>query len=79
MTAQTNWPAGVIARYRNLSGATADVRLTPEPGSGERHVTECTGCPPGATGIVTLSLTRATEWAQEHAERCRAIPRPVTA
>ncbi|WFB09537.1 hypothetical protein LRS74_22660 [Streptomyces sp. LX-29] len=78
MTAQTNWPTGVIARYLNLAGATIDVQPAPESNA-NGHRAECTGCPPGATGISTPSLTRATAWAQEHAERCRAIPRPAAA
>lgn len=78
------WPDDVTARYANLTGATVDVRTE------ETHVrTVCTGCPaaeqsyplraPGKhTGYeLRPALASAQTWAQGHAERCRALPRPA--
>ncbi|MGY1579770.1 hypothetical protein [Streptomyces sp. MN13] len=96
----TAWPAGVVARYLTVGGATVDLtrgnRTYPtDDGIGENrnHTTAtCTGClateefshwrtirgtysswekhDPGAAD------QKAREWAQQHAEKCRALPRP---
>ncbi|MDH2393397.1 hypothetical protein QCN29_32465 [Streptomyces sp. HNM0663] len=78
------WPDNVTARYANLTGATVDV-LTDN--TDVRAV--CTGCPaaeqtyplraPGThTGYeLRPALASAQSWAQDHAERCRALPRPA--
>ncbi|MBT2393372.1 hypothetical protein J7E87_29120 [Streptomyces sp. ISL-1] len=83
-TRTATWPDDVTARYANLTGATVDVRT-------EKTLVRavCTGCPaaeqtyplraPGKnTGYEPRpALTSAQTWAQGHAERCRALPRPA--
>lgn len=82
-TAKTAWPEGVIARYLTLAGATVD--LTEYPTC---VIATCTGCPNASwecSDIPTYgdrpnrgSATRqAANWAQTHAEACRALPRPT--
>jgi len=74
---QTAWPEGVIARYLTIVGATVD-RVT--VGGVERA--ECRGCHHRAAYSSELAepfkshTVLADEWAQAHAERCRALPRP---
>ncbi|MEU4496952.1 hypothetical protein AB0F96_26790 [Streptomyces sp. NPDC023998] len=78
------WPDDVTARYANLTGATVDVRTE------ETNVRAvCSGCPaaeqsyplrePGKhTGYEPRhAVVSAQMWAQGHAERCRALPRPA--
>jgi hypothetical protein len=72
----------VLARYLTVGGATVD--LTPS-GSAAVHA-ECTGCGDGDrfTYGVGIGMTQDEErnealqsarpWAQQHAERCRAMP-----
>ncbi|MEU5325631.1 hypothetical protein [Streptomyces parvus] len=92
MSTQTAWPTGVIARYLTVGGATVDLthRLTvhnpPKPFA---TLASCAGCP--ATEEVSHYRTNwgdedrdpdaadedARIWAQEHAETCRAIPKPA--
>lgn len=72
MTQQTAWPEGVTARYLTIGGATVDLR----PGqavTGARAI--CGGCNESTTR--GTNLTR--EWAQAHAEKCRALPKPAAA
>lgn len=70
----TEWPAGVIARYltkaAEISGllATVDVRGTYDDAS-----YKCGGCG-DSTGL--YGARRTKELAQGHAEKCRALPRP---
>lgn len=66
------WPEGVIARYLTTTGATVDVAER----VGETHwpwVSTCQGCTQGHEDRYD---SHAHEWAQAHAERCRALPRP---
>ncbi|MCL6300497.1 hypothetical protein [Streptomyces kronopolitis] len=72
---QTAWPEGVIARYLNLGGGTADITDKGEE-SYWRYAAACTGCP--ATHETNVEDFART-WAQSHAEKCRAMPRPVGA
>ncbi|MEU2606850.1 hypothetical protein [Streptomyces albus] len=90
MSTQTTWPEGVIARYLTVAGvvapnATVDVETLTTVG-GDAYSTRgtCAGC--GAVDYFDYSLYRAARewesqsdaraWAQAHAERCRALPRP---
>lgn len=82
MSAQTAWPEGVIGRYLTVGGATVDLI------EGDIHVTvTCQACP-DASWIAYDSpsgsdnpdrkkaVERAGDWAQGHAETCRAMPKP---
>ncbi|MEU3060198.1 hypothetical protein [Streptomyces subrutilus] len=77
MTSQTAWPTGVIARYltkaAEITGdheATVDVRQNRDYG----HSYDCRGCGGGSTSGDIRAIYAG---AQEHAETCRAIPRPT--
>lgn len=76
MTApQTSWPEGVLARYATVGGALVSVWDASDdfPMWGV-----CSGCSASSRdGGPNSSLPKA--WAQEHSERCRALPRPVGA
>lgn len=88
MTTQQPSPTpsdGVIARYLTVGGATVDLTETPAEITGVCH-----GCPdenqrfsfdPMCEGIRMASFvtSQATGWAQAHAEKCRALPRPAVA
>ncbi|MFE2486013.1 hypothetical protein ACFXGR_22485 [Streptomyces mirabilis] len=69
------WPEGVIARYVTVGGA--PVNITSDP-----HW-RCTACPGTSVGKYTnpwgipFALDEIHEQAQEHAEKCRALPRPT--
>lgn len=94
------WPAGVIARYLTVGGATVDITER----SGYIHRTDpnetiatCTGC--GQSKKICwdqevwsytsncyveefdeggqFSTPKVREWAQAHAEKCRAMPQPA--
>lgn len=77
------WPEGVIARYLTVGGNTVDLTETDrdEHGGGV-YVTyaNCNGCP--ATWSAhwenghELAIAQVRDWAQSHAETCRAMPRP---
>lgn len=63
------WPAGVVARYLTVAGATVDLT-----GGGDRTYYRCTGC--GYGGHMWWHEDTARGRAQSHAETCRALPRP---
>ncbi|MUN41445.1 hypothetical protein [Actinomadura litoris] len=77
------WPEGVIARYLTVGGATVDLMR-----SRAGITAVCRGCPVAhatrafeRAGSVRQdggkrATEQAQEWAQTHAERCRAMPRP---
>lgn len=79
------WPDGVIARYVTVANAVVELV------DGENSIKgSCTGCPeyaqphpfpydPACSGQRMDSYVKreATDWAQAHAEKCRALPRPV--
>ncbi|WP_318201068.1 hypothetical protein [Streptomyces sp. SCL15-4] len=70
----TVWPEGVIARYLTVVGATVDL-------TGEGYDTKgvCGGCAgtPYTDGYGSSHIDVARRWAQAHAEKCRALPRPT--
>lgn len=84
-SADTPWPTDVIARYLTAAGATVELI------DGPSHITgTCNGCPkeawpskfhydPSCTGYRMEEWVRsgAAEWAQAHAAKCRALPRPA--
>lgn len=65
------WPEGVTHRYMNLAGATVDISRDADGYTSAR----CTGCPIGYTGDELTAHDRA----QQHAEKCRAVPHPQEA
>lgn len=73
-TQQDAWPEGVIVRYVTVWGATVDLSGTNSEATGV-----CTGCLavfPDHTHLRT-TLNAARGWAQGHAEKCLALPRPT--
>ncbi|MEU2603247.1 hypothetical protein [Streptomyces albus] len=83
------WPAGVLARYRTVGEAYADITYEHHLGLGTR----CTACPWTGRGFpdpevtfydspeeaaskIVRSLPQARDAVQEHAEHCRAVPLP---
>lgn len=66
------WPEGVITRYLTVGGALVNVWEASKRGP-EQGI--CSGCKASTRdGGLNSSLPKV--WAQEHAERCRAIPKP---
>lgn len=93
MTAATDWPEGVIARYLTVAGATVDITYTSHSGL---ILAKCTGelCgwtertstggmvydpPEKESARVEEYLPGNQLYAQAHAEKCRALPRPNAA
>ncbi|MFF9691032.1 hypothetical protein [Streptomyces sp. NPDC014623] len=82
---QNAWPAGVIARYltdagKALADPTITVDLSEDPEcSGVLGGGVCRGCEStfDASGYVGRDLRTGRHWAQEHAETCRALPKPA--
>ncbi|MFC8423969.1 hypothetical protein ACFUN7_24340 [Streptomyces sp. NPDC057236] len=77
------WPDGVIARYLTVGGATVDLTEKPDEITGV-----CWGClsetnrfhfDPMCEGrrMESYVTRQADAWAQAHAEKCRALPRPA--
>jgi hypothetical protein len=86
MTAQTEtaaWPEDVIARYLTVGGAVVDIAHDTDA-----TVARCGGCGAYRAEEWRTYASRwdrsgnggadaeARAWAQEHAEQCRAMPRP---
>jgi hypothetical protein len=73
-----SWPEGVAGRYVTVAGATVDITNK----TGSRPYWRCTACPGTSIGAYTgpwgdpFTLHDIHEQAQEHAERCRAMPKP---
>ncbi|NUP47242.1 MAG: hypothetical protein HOW97_08000 [Catenulispora sp.] len=79
----TAWPEGVIARYVNVGGAPVDVTEYPAESATQAKCGGCNRydatewdkgdwCENGARS----AEAEARAWAQSHAERCRAMPKP---
>ncbi|MBB1252912.1 hypothetical protein H3146_05960 [Streptomyces sp. OF3] len=87
----TTWPKGVIARYLTVGGATVDIThdsLTADDTRPNVTCAQCSGCSAYTNCEWESRADRfdngsswadsdARAWAQEHAERCRALPRPA--
>ncbi|MGW4222987.1 hypothetical protein ACWEG1_05970 [Streptomyces bauhiniae] len=84
----TQWPDDVLARYLTVVGAHVDITHTSHS---DYVVSTCHGCetthdiftggslddpPEQEDARVDRALPEAHEWTQEHAENCRATPRP---
>lgn len=90
ITTETVWPEGLIARYLTVGGATINISHdTLYLSDTEPSVTiaQCGGCDArhneewGQYAYRYNSGSRAADeevgkWAQAHAEKCRAMPRP---
>ncbi|MER6603898.1 hypothetical protein [Streptomyces parvus] len=83
MTKQTAWPENVIARYltdagKALADPTITVDLTEDPSNGDIFGA-CRGCETtfDDSNYYGRDLGTGRHWAQEHAETCRAIPKPA--
>lgn len=89
---ETTWPAGVIARYLTKAAEILGERITVDViETREGHQARCRGCqytsfdytPEYALSVVDgRACARptdvlASDWAQSHAETCRAMPRPT--
>jgi hypothetical protein len=73
-TQPTTWPDGVIARYLTVAGvALADKAITVDVIRGGFEAV-CRGC--GDEWGNSYAFT-VTNWAQSHAESCRAMPCPT--
>lgn len=74
------WPDDVIARYLTVGGAALgrEDLVVDVVDNGEdsywRYNTACAGCP---RADMHSDLDGAHRWAQSHAEKCRALPRPA--
>lgn len=79
---QALWPENVVARYLTVGGATVDLVEKSDEITGS-----CNGCPneshsfhfdPCCTGdrMEQFVTSQATGWAQTHAGKCRAMPKP---
>ncbi|URN11342.1 hypothetical protein LUW77_03365 [Streptomyces radiopugnans] len=67
----TAWPEGNVLRYLTVGGATVDLYYI---GFDKPHPAACLGCGDSAS---EKDWQKAKNWAQSHAERCRALPRPA--
>jgi len=81
MTTATTWPKGVIGRYLTEAGkALADPSMTVDiVDRGDDDIDgRCNGCEETFedSSYITNDLGTVRHWAQEHAEKCRAMPRP---
>lgn len=65
------WPEGIVARYLTVGGATVDLQQD----QALLHFGHCTGC--HCYRIDSTNERHARHQAQEHAEICRALPRPA--
>lgn len=81
MERQSAWPEGVIARYLTDAGkALGDRSMTVDiinRGSDDIDG-RCHGCEETFedSPYITNDLMTMRHWAQEHAEKCRAMPKP---
>jgi len=82
MTTATTWPKGVIGRYLTDAGkALADPSMTVDiVDRGDDDIDgRCNGCEETFedSPYITNDLGTVRHWAQEHAEKCRAMPKPA--
>ncbi|WP_105970374.1 hypothetical protein [Streptomyces geranii] len=73
----TAWPPGVTARFLTLAGELlGDADVTVDVSVDDIQATaRCTAC--GSTHARYGHADPVREWAQEHAAKCRALPRPT--
>ncbi|MFC9973505.1 hypothetical protein ACFVH6_21685 [Spirillospora sp. NPDC127200] len=83
------WPTGVTARYLTVGGGLVDITVEEAGPRGAAMRSLCSGCEteewsrstiggdgPALSAHRESALRAARAWAQAHAERCRAMPRP---
>ncbi|GCD44148.1 NUDIX domain-containing protein [Streptomyces paromomycinus] len=81
--AAAGWPEGVFARYLTVAGATVDLIKRYDAWSVPDPVgvlSRCSGCwrdEIHATDPTDDFERESRTWAQQHAEQCRALPRPA--
>lgn len=79
----STWPEGVIARYLTAAGeALRDPSITVDVTNDGRPDIRCAGCPETFvvdSTYISGSLDTTHHWAQEHAEKCRGLPKPASA
>jgi hypothetical protein len=75
VSAETTWPEGVIARYVTVGGATVDIEIEDADPNRRMYVARCQGCNGHQWNDVDYE-GEARDWAQSHAEACRAMPKP---
>jgi len=81
----TAWPEGVVARYLTVGGAHVVITTDTAP-----RTATCNGCDHSQSFtdsylrefyideyVTARILQDAREWAQRHAETCRAVPKPT--
>lgn len=71
------FPEGVTDRYLTVGGATVDITQADD---GLNLYVHCNGCDAEheTRSIRTYhAKAKANTWAQDHADRCRAMPKPV--
>lgn len=79
--AADSWPEGIVARYLSVGGATVDISFAESSTLKGACEADCLGC--GASdwiGIWNQPSNNEDEcrtWAQQHAEKCRAMPKPA--
>lgn len=87
------WPEGVFARYGTGMGATVDLTHMAVAEDAKATLATCTGCEgsetakwasqyAGSHGYIDFQDRpkgdrKARAWAQAHAEKCRALPKPT--
>ncbi|MDC0768381.1 hypothetical protein [Streptomyces sp. HD] len=78
MRATIAWPEGVIARYlTHAAELLHDAELTVDVTYGDAKSTAtCRGCGDCWSNDSYYTNT-VKNWAQQHAEKCRALPRPT--
>lgn len=83
MNAQTAWPKNVVARYltdagKALADPTITVDLSEDPESSDISGV-CRGCETtfDDSNYFGRDLGTGRHWAQEHAQTCRALPKPA--
>ncbi|MFE9886849.1 hypothetical protein [Streptomyces scopuliridis] len=80
---ETAWPEGVIARYLTLAGQSlgvpdlaVEIAINDADPDERLYVPRCKGCGEYDWRDNTHELA-ARNWAQGHANKCRAMPRPT--
>lgn len=86
----TPWPEGTAARYLTVGGAYIDITQRPryidDPELLDAIAT-CLGCTTterfnnteplwGSDDVLAANTATSRVWAQRHAEKCRAMPKP---
>ncbi|KOU30197.1 hypothetical protein ADK53_28685 [Streptomyces sp. WM6373] len=72
------WPAGVVARYLTKAAEILGEDITVDVAeAGGRATATCRGCGSECRNDLMYANVTVLPWAIEHAETCRAMPRPT--